>query len=261
MFFLKNVEVKRCKTHNLTLWAAILLDHQVRWRGVLASAGWFRTVFLGKSDFFRAVNLSLMGDVPLPSFALFVLPSRRIATRTGRVALYDHDPLIQRSQGSARRRDLRWCFGVLPCVRMCLWTRARYPSYSFTKPSLFAGTFPSIPVHLPSLLLTRILLAVRIDGLLTLVWQMLSLTINVASLGAMIHSPVGISRYELFRRDPRAYFICGLILCAPLLKENPPSFCARARGSRLFLSVWDFAAEEVRSHRSCRVGRRRTAVR
>lgn len=48
---------------------------------------------------------------------------------------------------------------------------------------------------------------------------MLSPTVNVASLGAMIHGPVGISRCELFRRDPRAYFICGLILCAPPLEE------------------------------------------
>lgn len=54
---------------------------------------------------------------------------------------------------------------------------------------------------------------------------MLFPTVNVASLGAMIHGPVGISRYGALQKDPRAYFICGLILCAPPLEEPSLVLC------------------------------------
>lgn len=138
---------------------------------------------------------SFVGDVPLPSFTLFVLPSRRLATRPGRVAFYDRDPLIQRSWGSARRRDLRWCFGVALCADVPMNSCSLSVLLLYQTVPLHRH-LPSISTRLPSLpsRFTRVLrhLVVWIDGLLTLVWQMLSPTVNVASLGMMIHSPVGI---------------------------------------------------------------------
>jgi len=78
---------------------------------------------LGKSHFFRIVNHSLTrGRCPLrhPSRCSHTAIGIGVASycvarsdRLGRAALYDRNPLIQRSRGSARRRDLRWCFGVL----------------------------------------------------------------------------------------------------------------------------------------------------
>lgn len=73
--------------------------------------------FRGKSDFFRAVNHSSARKryIPLPPFALSALPSRRLATRTGRVALYDRDPLIQRSRDSTKRFTMvLWSFAPCP---------------------------------------------------------------------------------------------------------------------------------------------------
>lgn len=57
-------------------------------------------------------------------------------------------------------------------------------------------------------------LVVRTKRLLRLVWQTLSLTVNVTSLGAMIHGLLDINGREHLRSQAPAYFICGLILCA-----------------------------------------------
>lgn len=122
---------------------------------------------------------------------------------------------------------------VLSRVWTCLWTRARYPSSSFTNSVLssrhlsrFSDTF-----HLSR---PTTACCAWIDDLLTLVWQMLSPIINVASLGAMIHDAVGISRRECSSEGPRwAYFICGLILCAPPRNHliSCPASRAHARSS------------------------------
>jgi len=53
---------------------------------------------------------------------------------------------------------------------------------------------------------------------------MLSPTVNVASLGAMIHGPAGHKPARAPPKGPgaRPYFICGLILCAsPRAREEP----------------------------------------
>lgn len=122
---------------------------------------------------------------------------------------------------------------VLSRAWTCLWTRARYPSSSFTNSVLssrhlsrFSDTF-----HLSR---PTTACCAWIDDLLTLVWQMLSPIINVASLGAMIHDAVGISRRECSSEGPRrAYFICGLILCAPPRNHliSCPASRAHARSS------------------------------
>lgn len=91
---------------------------------------------------------------------------------------------------------------VLSRVWTCLWTRARYPSSSFTN-SVLSGRHLS--QFSDTFLLSRPTTAccAWIDDLLTLVWQMLSSIINVASLGAMIHDAVGISRCECSSEGPR----------------------------------------------------------
>lgn len=121
---------------------------------------------------------------------------------------------------------------VLSRVWTCLWTRARYPSSSFTNSGSLRLAPQSILRHLPSLAICA--RCVWIDGLLTLVWQMLSPIINVASLGAVIHDVVGISRRESSSEGPaRPYFICGLILCASPRNHliSYPASRARARSS------------------------------
>lgn len=100
-----------------------------------------RDDFPGKSHFFHAVNHSLArGRCPFanPLSALPVASARRIARRAreGPVAqseLYDRDPLIQRSRGSAQRGDLRWC----------LEPRALYADEPMNSSSLSVFLLPS----------------------------------------------------------------------------------------------------------------------
>jgi len=135
-------------------------------------------------------------------------------------------------------------------MRICLWSQARCLSYSFIKPRPSSpapsvdrdmSSFSSISLHAPYDA------HCEIDGLFTLVWQMLFPIVNVASLDAMIHGPEGICSSEETR---------GLLY----LRLN--FMCSSAQGTlhrfvsglvaRVCFSWCKILQLEIRSHRSRR---------
>lgn len=168
-----------------------------------------------------------------PFLALCIVRFASRIMQSEEARFYDRNPLIQRYRGSAWPGDLQWCFGE--SCPAC--GRAYELELAIRLPLLPTLCSPAPqPILRFTFHLSRPTTAccAWIDDLLTLVWQMLSPIINVASLGAMIHDAVGISRRECSSEEPRrAYFICGLILCAPPRNHliSCPASRAHARSS------------------------------
>lgn len=87
--------------------------------------------------------------------------------------------------------------------------------------------------------------------LLTLVWQMLSPTVNVTSLGAMIHGPVGISRYGALQKRPAGLLYLRLNFMCSSAQGTLPRFVS-ALPARAHSSRCEILQLEVRLHRSYR---------
>lgn len=207
------------------------------------------------------ITPSLVRDVLLPPFAVVraTIASSRDEDRS-RSALRSRpvNSTIPRQQCSTKRFTMvLWSFA--PCAYELELAIRLTPLPN--RPSSPASSVDPGTSSFSSLLHALRRLVVWIDGLLTLVWQMLSPTVNVTSLGAMIHGPVGISRYGALQKGPAGLLYLRLnFMCSSArgtLSRFVPGLAARVHSSRC-----EILQLEVRLHRSYRaVGRQRAVVR